>query len=120
MFYAGLFKRIIPFVLTFAAGLLVASIFVPIGLPSVRNWRETRRAKNCHEKSQLRLENQELRDKVRTLKSENQELRRGAYEWDSDAEIMEAVPPVLMEEHKPPPPPPPAKRPKHPRTEILR
>ena len=120
MFYTGLFKRIIPFVLTFAGGLLVASIFVPIGLPSVGNWREARRSRNCHEKRQLRFENDELRQRVRTLKSENQELKRGAHEWDSEADILEAVPPVLMDEHKPPPPPPPAKKPNRPRHEILR
>jgi hypothetical protein len=119
MFYVGLFKRIIPFVLTFAAGLLIASIFVPIGFPNAAKWREARRAGKCHERHQLRMENEELREKVRTQRSEIQELRRDAHEWDSDTEILNAVPPVILEEHKPLPPPP-AKRPKHPRTEILR
>jgi hypothetical protein len=112
MFYTGLFKRIIPFVLTFAAGLFLASLFVPIAFPSLGEWRRARRSHSCHDKRQLRFENEELRQKVRTLKTENQELKRGVHEWDSEAEILEAVPPVLLDEHKPPPPP---KRPNHPR-----
>jgi len=110
MFYTGLFKRIIPFVLTFAAGLFVASFFVSLAFPNFGGWREGRRSRGFHEKQQLRIENDELREKVRTLRNQNEELRRGIKDWDSDSEILNAVPPVDLEEHHPPRPP---KRPKH-------
>lgn len=118
MFYTGLFKRIIPFGLTFVAGLFVASFFVSVGLPNPDGWREARRSRNCHEKRQLRMENQELRDTIRTQRHEIDELRRTSQDWDNDATILEAVPPVELDEHKPPQPP---RKPKHPhRVEVLR
>ena len=112
MFYTGLFKRIIPFLLTFAAGLMVASLFVPLAFPNLSEWRNARRSRGFHEKRQLRMENEELREKYRTLKKENEELRRGIKDWDADSEILNAVPPVELEEHHPPTPP---RKPKHPR-----
>jgi hypothetical protein len=110
MLYTGLFKRIIPFAVTFAAGLFLASFFVSVALPSLSNMREARRSRSCHEKRQLRMEMDELRDKVRTLRRENEELRRNA--TDVDVLLQEAVPPVELEAPHPPPPP---RRPKHPR-----
>ena len=112
MFYTGLFKRIIPFVLTFAAGLFIASFFVQLAFPSLSEWREARRSRGCHEKRQLRMENDELREKVRTLRNQNEEMRRGIKDWDTDEEILNAVPPVELDEHHPPAPP---RKPKHPR-----
>lgn len=113
MFYTGLFKRIIPFVLTFAAGLLVASFFVSVGLPNL-NLRSERKWHKCHQKRQLKIENDQLRETVRDLRKENDELRRSNGSWD--AMIKDAVPPVELDEHKPPPP----KRPKHPRYDASR
>lgn len=106
MLYTGLFKRIIPFVLTFAVGLFIASFFVSIALPSLGNWREGRRSRSCHEKRQIRMEVNELRERVRSLRRENEELRRS-----SDVKLMleDAVPPVELEAPHPP------RRPKHPR-----
>ena len=106
MLYTGLFKRIIPFVLTFAAGLFIASFFVSIALPSFGNWREGRRSRHWQEKRQVRMEMEELRERVRSLTRENEELRR-----NSDVKWMleNAVPPVELEAPHPP------RRPKHPR-----
>jgi hypothetical protein len=103
MLYTGLFKRIIPFVVTFAAGLFLASFFVSVALPSLSNMREVRRSRSCHEKRQLRMERDELRDKVRTLRRQNEELRRNA--TDIDVLLQEAVPPVELDAPHPPPPP---------------
>jgi hypothetical protein len=110
MCYTGLFKRIIPFVLTFAAGLFLASFFVSIAFPGER-LRSKRWSHRHHDKQQLRIENQELREKNRVLKLENEELRKRSAEWDVDAFMKDAVPPVEFDAHHPP------KRPKHPRFE---
>ena len=111
MSYTGLLKRFIPFLLTFATGLLLASFFIPIGLPNMSSWRDSRRNNNCwREKQQLRSEIDELREQNRSLRKENEEIRRNAV--DTDAIFDDAVPPVDLEAPHPPPPP---RRPKHPR-----
>ena len=71
MFYTGLFKRVIPFVLTFAAGLFLASFFVSIAFPGER-WRSGRRMHRFQERHQLRVENEDLREKNRLLRRENE------------------------------------------------
>ena len=114
MGYAVLFKRIIPFVLTFAAGLFLASFFVSISFPGER-WRSGRRFHKLHEKHQLRIENQELREKNRLLRLENEELRKKSAEWDVDAFMKDAVPPVDFEAHHHPP-----KRPERPKYGVTR
>jgi hypothetical protein len=92
MSYLAIFKRIIPFFLTFAAGLLIASIFVPISAPRFERsersgkWRHHRECKR--EKESLRRENMRLRQEIETMqRNEFQELK-----LDLDV---------------PPPPPPP-------------
>jgi hypothetical protein len=110
MCYTGLFKRIVPFVLTFAAGLFLASFFVSIAFPGER-WRSGSRSHRFHYKQQLRMQNEELREKNRILRLENEQLRKNAADWDVDAFMKDAVPPVDVEAHHPP------KRPKHPRFE---
>lgn len=114
MLYTGLFKRIIPFVLTFAAGLFIASFFVSLAFPTFPARSERRWSGDCHGKRQLQKENQELRDRMRSLELENEALRRMP---DADEFLSDAVPPVALDEHHPPAPP---KKPKHPsRTNIL-
>lgn len=113
MLYIGLFKRIIPFVLTFAAGLFIASFFVSI-VPNFSGWRETRRGSHCREHRELRKQNEELRQKYYELVGENSDLKRQIS--DSDVMLQNAVPPVELKEHRPPSPP---KRPKHPRFDAL-
>jgi hypothetical protein len=116
MCYTGLFKRIIPFVLTFAAGLFLASFFVSIGLPTSR-WRVERRFNRHQESQQLRRDLDNLRERYRALEAENEELRRSL--GDADFVIPDAVPPVDFEEHHPPQPPAPPKQPKRMRVDIL-
>ncbi len=105
MLYIGLFKRIIPFVLTFAAGLFIASFFVSI-VPNFSSWRESRRANHCREHNKMRLA-------IADLERENKDLKRRVAE--SDTFLQDAVPPVELKEHRPPTPP---KRPKHPRHDF--
>jgi hypothetical protein len=108
MLYTGLFKRIIPFVLTFALGLFLAGLFGAALLPNFEGAREGRRARRCNDRQQLLMQIDQLKDELRDAKLENEVLRQGSW---GDASIELSVPPVL-EEHHPPPPP---KRPKHPR-----
>ena len=97
----GLVKRIIPFVLTFSVGLLLASLFIPIGLPDFGTWRENRRsARHCQEHRQLQMENDRLR-------MENEQLRRNAADASESWEPNE-LPPFDVDA---PPPPPPPRRP---------
>ncbi len=113
MCYTSLIKRIIPFALTFAVGLFVASFFVSIAFPNP-SWRSGRRFNRFHEIQRLRVENDELREKLRQARMSNEELRRNID--DSDFAIPEAVPPVDLGDHHPPPPP---RKPKQPRFEIV-
>ena len=116
MCYTGLFKRIVPFALTFAAGLFLASFFVSIGLPTSR-WRVERRFNRFQETQQLRRECETFREKYRALQAENEELRRRADA--AEFLIPNAVPPVDLEEHHPPQPPAPPRQPKRLRVDIL-
>lgn len=116
MQFAGLVKRIIPFFLTFSAGLLLASLFVPIGLPDPNTWREARRGKHCREHRELRFEIDSLREKLRVSEIENEELRRNVQD-SIDTLNVDELPPLELEAPHPPPPP---RRPKHPRFEIQR
>ena len=111
MRYTGLIKRFIPFAITFAAGLFIASFFVAISWPAL-SIREGRRFNRFQEMQQLRRENEEIREKYRLLRIENDELRRTAPDLE---EAFPMAPPVDFEAHHPPPPPP--KRPKNPRFE---
>jgi len=106
MCYTGLFKRIIPFALTFAVGLFIASFFVSIAFPGER-WRSGRRAHKWSELKQLRMDNEELREKNRSLRTQNEEMRKK--DWDVEPFMEDAVPPVDVEAHHPPP-----RRPKQP------
>ena len=109
MLYTGLFKRIIPFVLTFAVGLFIASFFVSIALPSFDVKRDGHRGRRFHDRQQLIKEIDRLNEELREAKLENETLRQNS--WDRGIELT--VPPVLDEHHPPPPP----KRPKQPRFE---
>ncbi len=103
MFYTGLLKRVIPFVLTFGAGLLLASFFVSIALPNMAEWRSNRRDRRCREHKQLRQESQDIRQKYFEEVEKNAELRRQIA--DTDVLLQGAVPPVAVEAPHPPTPP---------------
>lgn len=75
--------RVVPFILTFAAGLLIASIFVPISAPSFKSSksfnRESRYEKYRKHKDKCkrkRSENADLRFRIQQLEAQNEELKR--------------------------------------------
>jgi|SRR5688500_2380664 len=98
MLYKGVLKRVLPFFLTFAAGLFIASFFVSIASPSSFNF--PRRSHKYREMHRLRMENQDLR-------RSNSELRRQLEEARRNAEV---TPSADFDFYVPPPPPPPAPR----------
>lgn len=62
------FKRIVPFFLTFAVGLFIASFFVTIAAPSFRFSNGLRRHQEYHRA--MEFENQRLREENARLKRE--------------------------------------------------
>jgi len=112
--YTGLIKRILPFALTFAVGLFIASFFVSIAFPGER-WRSGRpRGNRWQEMQQLQMENQELRDRLRSMRMELNELRRSSTDLDQEFVVPPdvVIPSTDLEAHHPPPPP---RKPKQPR-----
>ena len=88
MQYIGIIKRVVPFFLTFAVGLLVASFFVPLTAPNFSGFKsriESRRSKAermrygrqqvMRENSELREENYRLRERIAELESEGYKVR---------------------------------------------
>lgn len=76
MQFIGIIKRVIPFFLTFAAGLFIASFFVSLSAPSfdgVRKHRSEKYGKKyCRsENERLRAENERLRNELLLLKEES-------------------------------------------------
>lgn len=78
MEFIGVVKRVLPFVLTFAAGLFIASFFVTVGAPafnfdtnrSPRSYRDCRRTRNQYR--QLWDENQQMRREMEMLRMQLQ------------------------------------------------
>jgi hypothetical protein len=106
MLVFGLFKRFLPFLLTFAAGLFIASFFVSVTAPSFQFGRD--RGKRRHDCKRVKMEAQDLRDENSRLKEEIEQLRRNpmtldyvhpAFDLPADGEV--------------PPPPPPKRAPRH-------
>jgi hypothetical protein len=103
MLYKGVLKRVLPFFLTFAAGLFVASFFVSITSPSFSFPRRSHKFREMH---RLRVENQELKRTNCELRKQLEEARRNSelrLTLDSDFPTFEPAPP-------PPPPAPRAPR----------
>ncbi|MGH9947353.1 MAG: hypothetical protein ACRD6X_09150 [Pyrinomonadaceae bacterium] len=73
MSYKCIFKRIVPFILTFTAGLLIASIFVPITAPNFSGFR--RGPSKYRMVERLRIEVNELRSEKYRLQDEIQRLQ---------------------------------------------
>lgn len=91
----GIFKRVVPFVLTFAAGLFIASFFVTIAAP---NFGMSRRQVRMREMRQVRMEVEQLRQERNRLKEEIENLRnerRAVWEskFQSTPDMDFAVPP---------------------------
>lgn len=73
MSYLAVFKRIIPFFLTFATGLLIASIFVPITAPS---FQKSERQSRWRYYKEIKRENESLRRENCRMRKELEQLRR--------------------------------------------
>ncbi|MDQ3133064.1 MAG: hypothetical protein M3Q99_20220 [Acidobacteriota bacterium] len=90
----GLVKRFVPFLLTFAIGLFIASFFISIAAPSFqfknRGWKQ-------RENYRLKQENQRLRQRVERLEREKR-MTVSEFEMNLD------VPPPPMPPMPPPPP----------------
>ena len=98
MFYMGLIKRFVPFFLTFAAGLLIASIFVPLSIPNLK--MPSRGSHKYREVQRLRSELKESRRESCELKKEIRELKQNAISAEFN---FDGVPPIAIE--VPPAPP---------------
>lgn len=77
MSYLAIFKRIIPFFLTFAAGLLIASIFIPISAPNFSKGEGRKHKRGSYNKvwmenDDLRRENQRLRQELEMEREMNE------------------------------------------------
>lgn len=100
MLYKGVLTRVLPFFLTFAAGLFIASFFINISTPSFAFPR----------KSYKYREMQRLRDENRDLRKTNSELRRQLEEARQNSLMTVRnhfdVPSFEVDAPLPPPPPP--------------
>lgn len=105
----GFFKRMLPFLATFAVGIFIASFFVSISTPSFRGRSFGGRHK---EMKRLRLENEQLRNENLRLKNqvENQnwtvtEMPMPAHgEFESQHKNLGHPGPEWPVEAPPPPP----------------
>lgn len=82
MSYLAIFKRIIPFFLTFAAGLFIASFFIQISAPTFPK-AEGRKGKR-HGYNKLWEQNKDLRRENELLRQENEMLRQmDKHDWNT-------------------------------------
>lgn len=112
----GFVKRVLPFFLTFAVGLFIASFFVSIAAPRFQFNRGWRRHQQYHRT--MEAENQRLKEENARLKAESQakvESLQFSFEMDEDGTLkqtkkMEATynADSLNDLVPPPPPLPPA------------
>lgn len=74
MDYIGVLKRVFPFLLTFAAGLFIASFFVSIAAPNFgRGWNQSRRGRSdC---GRMKMEFRELKRENLRLQQELDAIR---------------------------------------------
>lgn len=97
MLFLGVFKRVVPFFVAFAAGLFIASFFVNIATPSLNFPRKSHKYREFHK----------LREENRELKRSNRELRREIEEMKRNTELRFNLDTDLPNFEPPPPPPPP-------------
>jgi hypothetical protein len=86
----GVFKRVVPFLITFAAGLFIASFFVTLAFPSLP---ASRREVRMREYRQMKYDMEELQRENARLKAEL-EARR-AMNFDSDIHLAVPPPPPI-------------------------
>ena len=87
MCYKGFLKRILPFFLTFALGLLIASFFVTIKVPNFNSGRQSWRYQHREYDRRMELENQRLRE-------ENTILKRQLAERQDEMSELPPLPPL--------------------------
>jgi hypothetical protein len=78
----GIVKRFLPFLLTLAVGLFIASFFVDL-TPSRFENRSSRRWSKFYRVQQLRNENEQLRQENRRLTQQLDELRQSRWMMNS-------------------------------------
>lgn len=96
----GFLKRVVPFFLTFALGLLVASFFVAVAAPSFNKFRRNgggHRCKQYKENYRLRMENESLRQNNELLKRQltDAEVKTIYIKPDFDSDFNVPPPPPL-------------------------
>ena len=94
----GIFKRVVPFLITFAAGLFIASFFITIAAPS---FPASRRQSKFREMRQVRMEVEELRRERDRLKVEIETLRS-----ERNVTVQATEPLADIDVYAVPPPPP--------------
>ena len=97
----GFTKRILPFFLTFAVGLFIASFFVSIAAPSFQFPNRGSKRKHREEDIQRDLEIQRLREENLRLKSQQSDWENADYQNLN----LKYVPPVPPMPPAPPAPP---------------
>ena len=91
----GLFKRVLPFLATFAFGIFIASFFVNIGGSGFRNHE---RGKCRHEVMDLRFENQQQREEIEQLREQLDDAQMDTTTLDSELprDVRVPLPPPPM------------------------
>ena len=110
----GFLKRVVPFFLTFAAGLFIASFFVTIAAPTFqfknRGWRNNHRQYDRQREAEI----QQLREENMRLKNEaHQQSGRvtGTFKMNKDGSVRQVekleINGMSVDTLVPPPPPAP-------------
>lgn len=104
MSFLAVIKRVFPFLLTFAAGLFIASFFVSIAAPNFNGFRRGPskfcKAQNIRfEVEELRREKYRLQKEVEALKEERRAVTQNGFSFDLELAVP-PPPPVKLKELK--------------------
>jgi hypothetical protein len=104
----GFIKRVVPFFLTFAVGLFIASFFVTIAAPTFqftnRSWRKNHRQYDRQREAdiqRLREENMHLKNQLLDKNSENVDFQELKYSVPPPMPPAPPAPPVVRIETVP-------------------
>jgi hypothetical protein len=102
MLSKAVFKRVVPFLLSFVAGLFIASFFVSLAVPDFSGFR--RGPNKMREYRKVKVENEELRRENCRLKKELEAARsEGNASFESlppDINLAVPPPPLPVAKHK--------------------